>query len=132
MLTVFRYLQKKLPLDSQFLGDVTCLNTRKCTGDWTVNAIARIAQCLSHVLSTRQIDIVRDKWKLYRVDKVVKSEWLEESQTGRIDAFWKKMFVVISGSGEKCATLKKVVKSFFVCKMAMLILSAAGHSTKMF
>ena len=45
------------------------------------------------------------------MDADVKRKRLEVLQTERIDVFWKKVFEVKSGTGEKCATLKEVAKS---------------------
>ena len=61
---VVRYLQKKLPLDSQFLRDVSCLNPDNRQNEWTVNAVGRIACCIPHVFSSAEVDIVRDERQL--------------------------------------------------------------------
>ena len=109
---VVHYLQKKLPLNSQFLRDVSCLNTSNRQSERTVNAIGQIAQCMPHFLSPQEVGIVRDEWRLYQIDNDIKPEWIQEFSNERIDYFWRKVFELhASGGGKKYAMLRKAVKS---------------------
>ena len=59
--SVVQYLQKKLPLNSQLLKDNTCLSPHFKSFDWTVNSIGWFALQFPHLLSERDVSIVKDQ-----------------------------------------------------------------------
>jgi hypothetical protein len=55
-ISVVKHLQKKLPLDSQVLKDMTCLGAQMRSEPWTVNAIGRLAVMMPHVMTEREVN----------------------------------------------------------------------------
>jgi len=110
-----RYLQKKLPLGSQLLKDLSCLAPHNIKDEMSVNAIGRLAALVPHVVSDREVSLVKDEWKLLRVALMGqdcsddhKESKKKESCSIRLDHFWSK---TLSGAGGKFLHLEKVVKS---------------------
>ena len=54
-IAIVKHLQKKLPLDSQLLKDLTCLGPQMRSEPWTVNANGRIAAMMPHAVNEREV-----------------------------------------------------------------------------
>nr|XP_047130189.1 uncharacterized protein LOC124810047 [Hydra vulgaris] len=100
-ISVVKHLQKKLPLDSQILKDMTCLGAQMRSEPWTVNAIGRIAVTMPHVITEREVSFVKDEWKLYQAANISKANiyFVSESNIDsdtkklkRVDHYWANVF----------------------------------------
>ena len=108
------YLQNNLPLQSTLLKDVSCLAPNVRNKEWTVNAIGRLAAKLPHMVSEREVSLVKDQWKLYQAEDIPE-EWHTDilmDVPKRLDHYWAKVLKIKSESGtKKYSLLSKVVKS---------------------
>ena len=57
-----KYLQKNLPLESTFLKDKNSLSPIVRYEDWTILAIARLAERFSYVIKERDASVIKDQW----------------------------------------------------------------------
>ena len=109
-----QYLQKNLPLNPQLLKDITCLSPHFKSCDWTVYSIGRPASQFPHLFSKRDVFIVKDQWRLYKLDCVNESR-VEEVQRRKlycIDYYWSKIFQLPSSSRDRKYThLSKIIQS---------------------
>ena len=83
---------KKLPLGSQLLKDLSCLAPNSIKDEMSVNAIGRLAALVPHVVSDREVSLVKDEWKLLRAALMDCSDGHGESKNGgscstRLDLF---------------------------------------------
>lgn len=107
------YLQKKLPLRSQLLKDLTCLSASSLKEETSVNAIGRLAAALPHIIKDREVSLVKDEWKLLQVSTSNSSEARnDDSSSNRLDHFWSKTVSEAEGETKKFLHLEKVLKSF--------------------
>lgn len=63
LIQMTRHLQKKLPLGSQLLKDLSCLTPKSLKEETSVNEIGRLAAALPHVIEDREVSLVKDEWK---------------------------------------------------------------------
>lgn len=110
-----QHLLRKLPLDSPVLKDVTCLSPTARSRESSIEAIARLAALVPHVVSEREICLVRDEWRMYQIE-TIPTEWYKQSDSeefGRLDHFWAKVLSIrTENGGRRYIHLAKVVKSF--------------------
>ena len=115
--SVIQCLQKNLPLNSMMLKDITCLSSldqlRSCS--WSVDVISRLALLILHLISQREVSIVKDQWRLYQLVKIAENR-VNDPKTGKmclIGFSWFKVFTFMSSNGErKYKLLSKVVMPF--------------------
>ena len=112
---VITYLQNNLPLNNKMIQDLTCLSPHHRSSHFSVEAIGRLASLIPHIVSEREVSIVKDQWRLYQLEEI-NDNWISNSETGkprRVDFYWSKIFEILSSGGEKKYNmLSKVVKSF--------------------
>ena len=102
------YLQQRLPLGSQLLRQLGCLNPTKRKKNSTVSSIQSLASVLQPKVS--EIEVV-DEWKIFQVDPDLPSYDAKE----RIEVFWRKVFALQSPAGDfRYKALPVVVKSALV------------------
>ena len=113
--SIVKYLQQKLPLQSTIMRDISCLSplVREC--EWTVNAIGRLASLLPHVLSKKEMALIKDEWRLYQIEDI-QENWFRDTKSGkmiRVDEYWQNIFEIRSANSTnaKYPCLRKVVKT---------------------
>ena len=65
-----KYLLKSLPLKSNVLKDAACLGPLTRKKEWTVQSIGRLALQIPHIIQEREVSLVKDEWKLYRLEEI--------------------------------------------------------------
>ena len=120
-LTIAKYFQKKFPLDSDILRDLSALHPQMYMHDTTVKCIERLAKLVPHVLPVEENPKVVDEWRALQAENIDKS-WYEEeivddegkstTKLIRVDHFWRKIFKIKLPSGlNKYTVLPKVLKT---------------------
>ena len=120
-LAVAQYFQKKFPLDSIVLRDLSALHPQIFMQESTVKSIERLAKLLPHVLPVEEIPKLIDEWKSVQAESIDRS-WYEEdfvdkegqssTRLVRVDHFWRKVFHIKLHTGlVKYTVLPKVVKT---------------------
>ena len=70
LISIVVYLQSKLPLQSSLLKDVSCLSAKWRLREWTLRTIENLAGRLPHLISQREVSLVKDQWKLYQGESI--------------------------------------------------------------
>ena len=123
-ISVTNYLQKKLPLGSSVLKDATCLAPSARSNDNSIEAIGRLASLLPHIISEREVSIVRDEWRLYQAEDVP-----DHGKTIRIDHYWRDILHREMAARNLCIC-QRLLKVFFLYRMAMPMLNGVYLSTR--
>ena len=92
----------------------SCLASVKREKELAVNAIGRLASMLPHIITEREVSLVKDEWKILQTEEIPDDWYMENSgQQKRIDTYWAKVFEIRTETGDlKYSLLSKVVKSF--------------------
>jgi len=119
------YLKLNLPLNNSFLRDVQILDSSRRSDPCGTDAIVRIGRSVPGLLSSDEIDFLRDEWLLYSLETIDES-WIikrsyrdsdgkERLEYQRIDFYWHNVLSILRNNGQlKYPTMAKLIKNILI------------------
>ena len=68
--SIAQYLKSNLPLDNLFLRDLQILDHRRRSDPEGADAIVRVGCSVPGLLSSDEIDVLRDEWLMYSLENI--------------------------------------------------------------
>lgn len=106
---IAQYLRSNIPLDNSFLRDLQVLDHRRRLDPEGPDAIVRIGRSVPGLLSSTEINGLRDEWLMYSLEDINDS-WIikrkyedadgkEHMECQRIDFYWDKVSWILRTNG---------------------------------
>lgn len=113
---VSKYLLSHLPLDNEMLQDLACLHPLCQKESKSTGAIKRVALRLPQVVSSGEVGLLMDEWKIYQEEKIPKNWYIvpadKQEKMQRIDFYWNKILKQKNARGDyRFTILPKLIKS---------------------
>ena len=123
--SIAQYLKSNLPLDNLFLRDLQILDHRRRSDPEGADAIVRVGRSVPGLLSSNEIDVLRDEWLIYSLENIDES-WIikrkyqningkQQVEFQRIDFYWNHILSILRTNGQlKYNIMAKLIKNVLI------------------